>query len=256
MTTTSEYYQYTYEQLKYIAESGLIESLKIDSSNMETVSDSDVSVYDAVNFAAAIWDGNDAESALKIAVIIKLKTGSEPLVSHLADKIGYISGTSIGAAVGSVVPIVVGTTAGAFVGGFIGSVIGQSAAKNLTESIFLTPNESDFLTSVIKEEFKRYDICDDAIKDQIVNERLNDIIGSRERVTLPPIAKWIDVLQRLINGSSKDVKIDSQLRRRHFLLKRSALLAKYNISAAQMVTIMQTVHQMNSTLFKREKISI
>ena len=247
MTTTSEYYQYTYEQLKYIAESGLIKSLKIDSSNTEIVSDGEVSVYDAVNFAAAIWDGNDADSALKIAVIIRLKTGSESLVSHLADKIRYIRGTSIGATVGSVVPIV-GTTAGSFVGGFIGSVVGQSAAKNLIESIFLTPNESDFLTSVVKEEFKRYDICDDAIKVQIVNERLNDIIGSRERVTLPPIAKWIEVLQRLINGSSKDVKIDSQLRRRHFLLKRSALLAKYNISAAQMVTIMQTVHQLKKRI--------
>lgn len=207
---TSEYYQYTYEQLKYIAESGLIESLKTDLLNTETVSDSDVSVYDAVNFAAAIWDGNDAESALKIAVIIKLKTGSEPLVSHLTGKGGY----------------------------------------------FLTPNESDFLTSVIKEEFKRYDVCDNAMKEQIINERLNDIIGSRERITLPPTAKWIEVSQRLINGNFRNITFDSQLRRRHFLLKRSALLAKYNISAAQMVTIMQTVHQMNSTLFKREKISI
>ncbi|MBR1398380.1 MAG: hypothetical protein IJ563_12760 [Selenomonadaceae bacterium] len=247
MTTTSEYYQYTYEQLKYIAESGLIKSLKIDSSNTEIVSDGDVSIYDAVNFAAAIWDGNDIDSSLEIAVITGLKTGSESLVFHLADKIGYISGTSIGAAVGSVVPLV-GTIAGAFVGGFIGSVVGQSAAKNLTESIFLTPNESDFLTSVVKEEFKRHDICDDSIKDRIINERLNDIIGSRERITLPPTAKWIEVLQRLINGSSKDVKIDSQLRRRHFLLKRSSLLAKYNISAAQMVTIMQTVHQLKKRI--------
>ena len=116
-----------------MAQSGNIESLYFDEINKTVASKDDIGVEASVNFAIAVWNGDDFETAVERSILIGLQNGGELFVSALISKIGNAGVASIGAAIGSLIPII-GTATGALVGGKIGSLL--STASNISKNIF------------------------------------------------------------------------------------------------------------------------
>ena len=80
---------FTYAQVKNIARFGTIESLTYDAANGIRLAGTSMGISAVVAFAVAIWNGEDAEDALKTSCMIGLQIGSMAWVtSILAAQLG------------------------------------------------------------------------------------------------------------------------------------------------------------------------
>lgn len=84
---------YTYAQVKQIAQAGTIESLSFDAANGMIIAKDAMSITAVVTFAISLWNGEDMDIALENAVLSGLKVGG---VSFLTTVItSQIARTSI-----------------------------------------------------------------------------------------------------------------------------------------------------------------
>lgn len=68
--------RFTYAQVKNIAKFGTIESLTYDTANGVRLAGTSMGISAAISFAAAIWNGESAEAALRKSCIVGLQTGA------------------------------------------------------------------------------------------------------------------------------------------------------------------------------------
>ncbi len=73
--------KYTYKQAKNIARAGNVDSIKFDAANGAIVATSAFGISAAISFATAVWNGEDAKSALKIATRTGLKVGGTTFIT-------------------------------------------------------------------------------------------------------------------------------------------------------------------------------
>lgn len=74
---------FTYAQVKNIAKAGTIESLTYDSVNGAIIATSAFGVTAIITLATSVWNGEDFESALKIATYSGLKVGGTAFVTSV-----------------------------------------------------------------------------------------------------------------------------------------------------------------------------
>lgn len=74
---------FTYNQIKYIAKAGTIESITYDSVNGAITSTSSFGITATVTLATSIWNGEDIDTALKTATYSGLKVGGTAFVTSV-----------------------------------------------------------------------------------------------------------------------------------------------------------------------------
>ncbi|MBE9390295.1 hypothetical protein [Vagococcus salmoninarum] len=72
---------YTYEQVKNIAKSGNIDSIKFDATNGAVIATTAFGISATISFAVSIWNGEDVDIALKSAAFSGIKVGSVTFIS-------------------------------------------------------------------------------------------------------------------------------------------------------------------------------
>lgn len=74
---------FTYEQAKNLAKAGTVESLTYDAVNGVVISASAFGVSAVITFAICMWDGEDADVALKASALSGLKVGGTTFVASV-----------------------------------------------------------------------------------------------------------------------------------------------------------------------------
>lgn len=74
---------FTYEQAKNIAKAGTVESLTYDAVNGMITATSSFGVTAVITFASSVWNGEDFDSALKVATYSGLKVGGTAFVTSV-----------------------------------------------------------------------------------------------------------------------------------------------------------------------------
>ena len=73
----------TYEQAKNIAKAGTVESLVYDAANGMVIAAGVLGVSATISFASSIWNGEDIDEALKIAIATGLKAAGTAFISTI-----------------------------------------------------------------------------------------------------------------------------------------------------------------------------
>lgn len=74
---------FTYEQAKNIAKAGTVESLTYDAVNGVIIASSALGVTALITFATSVWNGEDIDSALKVATYSGLKVGGTAFITTI-----------------------------------------------------------------------------------------------------------------------------------------------------------------------------